>query len=468
MFRIVDLPDFMDQLWQDRPAVPSSPIITLGEDTTGESRMAKIVWLRHLLEERKCDAILITALDEIAWLLNVRGSDIEYNPVVMSYLLVTPEKVDWFVKKPFGGCDTETRDSFAELQEDGINILNYDDVSLAFEETEDHVRLLVDPSSLNYHIFKVLDSVSDHISLVRGTSPIPLRKALKNNVEIEGMKEAHFEDGLAMEKFLYWLETSMTEGKEINEWDAACKLNSLRAEIVGYRGNSFETISAYGPDAALPHFVTPSEGSRRLEPHGLYLCDSGGQYLYGTTDITRTVPLGPCTEQEKTDYTLALKGHIALAKAVFPQGTAGCQIDYAARCPLWQFRRNFGHGTGHGVGFFLNVHEGPQEIRQNFNRQPILPGMITSDEPGIYIEGEYGIRHESLLLCVRDRVNEFGSWLSFETLTLCHIDTSAIVPSLMTEDEMIWLNAYNAKVYETLAPHLPGEVAEWLERKTRA
>ncbi len=468
MFKIVDLPDFMDQLWQDRPAVPSSPIITLGEDTTGESRMAKIVWLRHLLEERKCDAILITALDEIAWLLNVRGSDIEYNPVVMSYLLVTPEKVDWFVKKPFGGCDTETRDSFAELQEDGINILNYDDVSLAFEETEDHVRLLVDPSSLNYHIFKVLDSVSDHITLVRGTSPIPLRKALKNNVEIEGMKEAHFEDGLAMEKFLYWLETSMAEGKEINEWDAACKLNSLRAEIVGYRGNSFETISAYGPDAALPHFVTPSEGSRRLEPHGLYLCDSGGQYLYGTTDITRTVPLGPCTEQEKTDYTLALKGHIALAKAVFPQGTAGCQIDYAARCPLWQFRRNFGHGTGHGVGFFLNVHEGPQDIRQNFNRQPILPGMINSDEPGIYIEGEYGIRHESLLLCVRDRVNEFGSWLSFETLTLCHMDTSVIVPSLMTEDEMIWLNAYNAKVYETLAPHLPGEVAEWLERKTRA
>lgn len=468
MFKIVDLPDFMDQLWQDRPAVPSSPIITLGEDTTGESRMAKIVWLRHLLEERKCDAILITALDEIAWLLNVRGSDIEYNPVVMSYLLVTPEKVDWFVKKPFGSCDTETRDSFAELQEDGINILNYDDVSLAFEETEDHVRLLVDPSSLNYHIFKVLDSVPDHITLVRGTSPIPLRKSLKNNVEIEGMKEAHFEDGLAMEKFLYWLETSMAEGKEINEWDAACKLNSLRAEIVGYRGNSFETISAYGPDAALPHFVTPSEGSRRLEPHGLYLCDSGGQYLYGTTDITRTVPLGPCTEQEKTDYTLALKGHIALAKAVFPQGTAGCQIDYAARCPLWQFRRNFGHGTGHGVGFFLNVHEGPQEIRQNFNRQPILPGMISSDEPGIYIEGEYGIRHESLLLCVRDRVNEFGSWLSFETLTLCHIDTSVIVPSLMTEDEMIWLNAYNARVYETLAPHLPGEVAAWLERKTRA
>jgi Xaa-Pro aminopeptidase len=312
---------------------------------------------------------------------------------------------------------------------------------------------------------------SSDMEIVEGKSPVGEFKAVKNDIEIQGMKEAHLADGLAMERFLYWLETNVSDGIQdagINERDAALKLDSLRAEIPEYRGNSFETISAYGPNAALPHYVTPEYGSATLEPHGLYLVDSGGQYLIGTTDITRTVPLGPCTQLEREDYTLVLKGMIRLAMASFPAGTAGCQMDALARNPLWQSKRNFGHGTGHGVGFFLCVHEGPQDIRQNFNTQPILPGMITSDEPGIYREGQYGIRHENLILCTESGANDFGTWLHFETLTLCHIDTSPIVRDLLDKDEADWLNDYNGRVCKTLSPRLPVEVANWLQGKTAA
>lgn len=468
-FRIVDMPDVLEFLWNDRPFVPSTPVITLGEDITGESRNSRIEWLRYFIDGKDCDAILITALDEIAWLLNVRASDVEYNPVVISYLLVTSDKVEWYVKKNYGAsADPETRSSFAELETDGITLLPYDDIGLLFNDmAEDGLRsIYVDPSTLNYHLASLAETLRGKIKVVAGKSPVPLRKAVKNEVEIAGMKEAHMEDGLAMEKFLYWLDMEMTSGNIVTEWDAAMKLDSLRAGIQGARGNSFQTISAYGPGAALPHYVTPREGSRVLEPHGLYLCDSGGQYLFGTTDITRTVPLGPCTELEKEDYTLVLKGHIGLASAIFPAGTSGCQIDCAARGPLWKYERDFGHGTGHGIGFFLNVHEGPQEIRHNFNSQPLLPGMITSDEPGIYREGMHGVRHESLLLCVDAGSNEFGSWLCFENLTLCHIDTSAVVRDLLTDEETAWLNAYNEHVYRTLSPRLPYNVAQWLRGRT--
>jgi Xaa-Pro aminopeptidase len=277
------------------------------------------------------------------------------------------------------------------------------------------------------------------------------------------MREAHLEDGLAMEQFLYWLER---HAGQVNEWEAACELGRLRSQIPGYRGDSFETISAYGPSGALPHYVTPREGSALLEPRGLYLVDSGGQYLFGTTDITRTVPLGPCTALEVEDYTLVLRGHIDLGMAIFPRGTAGCQIDALAREPLWRARRNFGHGTGHGVGFFLGVHEGPQDIRQNFNRQPLEPGMICSDEPGLYREGMHGVRHENLVLCRAVGDNEFGSWLGFEILTLCHFDTSCLDVSLLTADERDWLNTYNERVYRELSPRLPADVAAWLRKKT--
>lgn len=469
-FRIVSVPDMFDDLWEGRPAIPQTPIITLGEDIAGESRASRIAWLRAEAEAKGCDAILLTALDEIAWVLNVRGSDIEYNPLVISYLLVSDVSVDWFVRKG-GTIDSDTRDSFNELKAEGINVLPYDDISLALagEMAETGIEsLFVDPSSLNYNLYNILMSNSLAGSVVEGCSPVGLRKAVKNEVEIEGMREAHLDDGVAMECFLHWLETSVRGGGTVTEWDAAVKLGQLRAEISGYRGDSFETISAYGEGAALPHYITPRVNAPVLEPHGLYLCDSGGQYLNGTTDITRTVPLGPCTMLEKEDYTLVLKGHIGLAMAVFPRGTAGCQLDALARAPMWNAHRNFGHGTGHGVGFFLGVHEGPQDIRQNFNRTPLIPGMITSDEPGIYREGLHGIRHENLVLCVEDGSSEFGDWLKFETLTLCHFDTSAIIIDLLNEEEKRWLNAYNARVYRTLAPRLPEEVASWLEKKCRA
>lgn len=464
--QIVPVADLIAPLWVHRPAVPSTPIITLGEDLVGESREAKIRSLRKWLVLRGADAIFLSSLDQIAWLLNVRGNDIEYNPVVISYLLVTMEDVQWFVRKDaFEEPDSETEASFAELQADGLSVRDYDDAAFALSSLRENGvdRICIDPSELNVFLRDAIDDGDLLPEVEECTSPIPLRKAVKNSVEIDGFREAHLEDGLVMEQFLYWI--SQNAGN-VNEWDAAQYLGSLRAAVPGYRGDSFETISAYGPSAALPHYVTPHTGAPLLERRGLYLCDSGGQYLFGTTDITRTVPLGPCTPLEKEDYTLVLKGHIDLAMSVFPAGTAGCQIDALAREPLWKYKRNFGHGTGHGVGFFLCVHEGPQDMRQNFNRQALLPGMVLSDEPGIYREGMHGIRHENLLLCRCVGDNEFGSWLGFETLTLCHFDTSCLDVSLLTSDEREWLNSYNERVYEKLSPRLPADVAAWLRGKT--
>lgn len=466
---IISIPNLLSGLWKDRPEIPRTPILTLGDDLTGESREQKLTWLRKFLIRQDCDAILLSALDEIAWLLNIRGSDVEYNPVVISYLLVTLEGAEWYVRKGPAALDEETRDSFYEVHSDGISIKDYEDLEITLSglgDIEQLDRICFDPSTLNEHIFRQLETNGLGAQLKEVSSPVPLRKAVKNRIEIEGMREAHLEDGLAMEKFLFWLEKAVASGEEIDEAEASDRLDAFRAGIPGYRGNSFQTISAFGEGAALPHYVTPRTGSALLRPKGLYLVDSGGQYLFGTTDITRTIPLGPCTELEKEDYTLVLKGHLALAKAVFPSGTAGCQIDALAREPLWQARRNFGHGTGHGVGFFLCVHEGPHDIRQNFNSQPLQPGMITSDEPGLYREGMHGVRHENLLLCCEDGKNEFGSWLRFETLTLCHFDTSILVPGLLDREETAFLNAYNERVFRALSPRLPSEIAGWLRGKT--
>ena len=467
-YRIVSVPDLLEPLWKDRPAIPATPLMGLSESTVGESRASKLGWLREFTRSKGCDGILLTALDEIAWMLNVRGSDIEYNPLVISYLLVSSEGTQWFVRKDDGALDSESLEVFADLESEGIEVLPYDDVSIALAGGDDvRGRLFVDPSTLNYNLYSILASTFTDGRLVEGESPVGLRKAVKNSVEINGMRECHIRDGVAMEKFLYWLETSVKKGDSVNERSASIKLDEFRAEIEDYQGDSFETISAWGKSGALPHYVTPQRDAPVLEPHGLYLVDSGGQFLSGTTDITRTVPLGPCTMLEKEDYTLVLKGHIGLAMAVFPKGTAGCQIDALAREPLWRTHRSFGHGTGHGVGFFLGVHEGPQDIRQNFNRVPLEAGMITSNEPGIYREGMHGVRHENLVLCVEDGETEFGSFLRFETITLCHFDTSAIIVNLLNEDEKAWLNAYNARVFETLSPLLPAEIAAWLEEKCR-
>ncbi len=456
---VLSVPDLLDRFWTDRPAIPQTPIFTVDP---GETRREKISWLRAFLREQDCDGILLTALDEIAWLLNVRASDIEYNPLVISYLLVTRSEVCWYVVKEKVE-DPQTRATFSILEADGVRLHPYSDID--YLPSEFQGRLFVDASSLNYQLYSTL--ASDGVALEEGTSPVGLRKAVKNAREIAGMREAHLQDGVAMERYLYWLEKSVAAGREITEWDAAVKLGQLRGDRKDYLGDSFETISAYGPGAALPHYITPHNYAPVIRDEGLYLCDSGGQYTCGTTDITRTVPMGRLSALEREDYTLVLKGHIDLAMAVFPEGTPGCRLDALARAPLWRSKRNFGHGTGHGVGWFLGVHEGPHDIRQNLNPVPFEPGMIVSDEPGIYREGKHGVRHENLLLCVEAGVSEFGRWLAFEPLTLCHFDTDGLDLSLLDRAEIDWLNAYHERVREALSPHLPGEIADWLRDKTR-
>lgn len=469
---VVDVPDMLEELWEGRPLIPMTPITTLDVQTFGGTpRAEKISWLRKWMLLKGVDRVLLTSLDEIAWILNVRANDIEYNPLVISYLLVSQENVVWFVRKPVaeGYSDPDTLDSFSELEMDDVVIEDYDAVFFGlsdFSDEQSPVTIFVDPSTLNHHLQTyIYDSYSSE-RVVCGTSPVILEKSVKTPSEIENLRQTHVDDGVAMESFLYWLDQEVASGREVSEWEASERLTAFRAEIPGYRGNSFENISAYGPGGALPHYSTPREGSAVIRPHGLYLVDSGGQYLTGTTDITRTIPMGPCTELEKEDYTLVLKGMIDLTMAVFPKGTAGCQIDSLARMPLWKKMRNFGHGTGHGVGYYLCVHEGPQSIRYQYNPQPLLPGMVTSNEPAVYREGMHGVRHENVVLCREAGSNEFGEWLDFETLTCCHIDTSAVVPELLGPEALGWLNDYNDHVYRTLSPLLPPHVSAWLRDKT--
>ena len=457
---VISVPDLLGRLWADRPAIPQTPVYTVDP---GESRREKFAWIRQFLQEKDCEGILLTALDEIAWMLNVRASDIEYNPLVISYLLITRTDACWYVLKDEVE-DPESKATFSILEADGVRMLPYGDIDYLSDEFQG--RLFIDSGTLNYQLYGSL--LSAGVSLEEGTSPVGLRKAVKNAREIAGMREAHLQDGLAMERFLYWLEKSVEAGREVTEWDAAVKLGQLRADLPGYLGDSFETISAWGPGAALPHYITPHGHAPVIRESGLYLCDSGGQYTCGTTDITRTVPMGRCSALEYEDYTLVLKGHIDLAMAVFPEGTPGCRIDALAREPLWRSKRNFGHGTGHGVGWLLGVHEGPQDVRQNLNPTPLQPGMVLSDEPGIYREGRHGVRHENLLLVVEAGQSEFGRWLAFEPLTLCHFETDALEVSLLDRSEIDWLNAYHERVYRTLSPRLPGEIAAWLREKTRA
>ena len=469
---VVDVPDLLEELWEGRPLVPVTPVTTLDVECFGGiSRSEKISWLRKWMLLEGVDRVLLTSLDEIAWMLNVRGSDIDYNPLVISYLLVSQDSVKWFVKKSVSEMelDPDTLDSFRELEMDDVTVEDYDAVFFAvsdFSQERMPVRLFVDPSTLNHHLYGCIRDSYPSENIVFGTSPVILKKAVKTDSEIENLRQTYIDDGVAMECFLHWLDEEVSSGREVNEWEASEKLTAFRSEIPGYRGNSFENISAYGPGAALPHYSTPREGSAVIRPRGLYLVDSGGQYLTGTTDITRTVPMGPCTPLEKEDYTLVLKGMIDLSMAVFPVGTAGCQIDALARMPLWRAKRNFGHGTGHGIGYYLCVHEGPQSIRYQYNPQPLLPGMVTSNEPGLYREGMHGIRHENIVLCKDAGRSEFGEWLEFETLTCCHFDTSAIDPDLLDKEETAWLNAYNDKVYRTLAPLLPPRTAAWLRDRT--
>lgn len=460
-FRLERIPDLIDEVWAARPPVPNTPVINLDEASVGMGRVQKIEWLRAWMQDVDAEYCLLGALDEIAWMLNVRGQDIDFNPVVFSYLLVGQDSVQWFVTKG-ETADEDSLDTFDLLQSEGVSIEAYDAVAAEISRLAAcGVKIAYDPATLN-------GELAGRLAGQKAIgSPVPLKKAVKTAQEIEGMREAHLEDGLAMEKFLYWLEGELQQ-RQVPEWEAAQYLHERRAEIPGYMGDSFETISAWGPGAALPHYSTPKDDSTLIGNDGLYLVDSGGQYLFGTTDITRTIPVGETTYQQKEDYTLVLKGMIDLSMAVFPYGTAGCQIDALAREPLWRTGRNFGHGTGHGIGFFLCVHEGPQSIRQNFLSQALLPGMITSNEPALYREGSHGIRHENVILCRDAYSNEFGRWLCFETLTLCHFCTDAVLPQLLSREELQWLNDYNEKVYRTYASAAEDDpdFAGWLRKKT--
>lgn len=469
---VVDVPDLLQDMWEDRPLIPMTPVTTLDVEAFGGiPRIDKISWLRKWMLLNGYDKVLLSSLDEIAWMLNVRGGDIDYNPLVISYLLVSQDYVKWFVKKSASDSelDPDTVDSFNELKMDGVDVEDYDAVFFAlsdFGQDETSGVIFVDPSTLNSHIHKyICDSFAPE-AVVCGMSPVIKEKSVKSPSEVENFRQAYIEDGVAMERFIHWLEAEVASGREVTEWEASERLTAFRAEIPGYRGNSFENISGYGPNAALPHYSTPAVGSAVIRPHGLYLVDSGGQYLTGTTDITRTIPMGECTELEKEDYTLVLRGMIELSRCVFPRGTTGCHLDAFARMPLWRAKRNFGHGTGHGIGYYLCVHEGPQEFRQNFNQYPILPGMVMTDEPGLYREGMHGVRHENTLVCREAGMNTFGDWLEFETITCCHIDTSAVVKDLLGPEATAWLNAYNEKVYRTLSPLLPPHIAAWLRGKT--
>ena len=458
---VVSKPDYLEALWPDRPLLPQGKVWLHEDEYAGRSRAEKLEWLRGELAGMGCRYMFLNCLDQIAWLLNIRSNDVEYCPFVISFALVGPDGVELFAD-----VSKFDADALFKLQQDNITLHPYAEVGKYIKSFRTKEKILIDSGSLNYETGKAIADAFGADNTVEGCSPVELAKAVKNDVEIEGFRKAYIQDGIVQTRFFKWLEEQVSSGAGITESDASDKLHELRAAMPDFLDESFETISAYGKNAALPHYSTVRGKDAVLEPHGLYLNDSGAHYSYGTTDITRTVPLGPLTDLEREDYTLDMMAMIDLAMAIFPDGTPGCRIDAISRRPLWQAMRNFGHGTGHGVGNVLSVHEGPQSIRQNLKNQPMLPGMITSDEPGIYREGYHGIRHENMILCVDKGENYFGKWLGFETLTRTYLDTAPLVLSLMDRHEIDWLNNFNKAVFETINPYLSTSERDWLRKKT--
>lgn len=450
--------DLLGEIWLDRPAFPMDKLIRLDVKYTGETAMSKINGVREYIARNQGDSMLFSALDEIAWLYNIRCNDIAFNPVAIAYAVVVKEKAHLFIK-----LDKVTYELEQQLNKDGILLHDYHHLFLFLDEQHKETTFLVDTNTCNYAAYNRL---AVKFKVREQESPIPLMKSVKNKTELEGFRLACRKDGIALTKFFFWLENTLKE-RNVLELDAAEQLARLRAQDTEYVSDSFECISAYGPNAALPHYSATPEQQSELHPHGLYLVDSGAQYMHGTTDITRTIPLGELTHLEKEDYTLVLKGMIALSMLLFPKGSKGCNIDIVARLPLYMNLRNFGHGTGHGVGYFLNVHEGPQAIRPDLKNQEILPGMVTSNEPGLYREGFHGIRHENLIVCQPKTINEFGEFYQFETITLCYFDTSALLVELLTKEEMDWLNAYHERIYQEVSPYLREEEKRWLQAKTK-
>ena len=450
--------DPLKNIWKDRPSMPDAPAFIYDVKYAGKSCGEKVAAIRTELKEKGIFALFLSSLDEIAWTLNLRGSDVHCNPVIVSYLLVTQDEVVYFISP-----EKITQEVNEYLQEQQVSLRKYDEAE-SFLNSFAGENILIDPKKTNYAIYSAINPAC---KVVRGESPVTLLKAIRNEQEIAGIHHAMQRDGVALVKFLKWLEASVLSGKE-TELSVDRKLHEFRAAQPLYMGESFDTIAGYKEHGAIVHYSATEESDVTLQSKGFLLLDSGAQYLDGTTDITRTIALGELTEEEKTDYTLILKGHIALAMAKFPAGTRGAQLDVLARMPIWSHGMNFLHGSGHGVGHFLSVHEGPQSIRMNENPIVLQPGMVTSNEPGVYKAGSHGIRTENLTLVCKDKEGMFGEYFKFETITLCPICKKGIIKEMLTAEEVKWFNDYHQTVYKKLSPSLNEEEKKWLLEATKA
>ncbi len=454
---VVPSDDLLDEIWSDRPGRPTAPVTEHSADFTGESRVQKLARIRDHIRERRAGSLLLSSLDDIAWLTNLRGGDVAYNPVFLAFLVVTLDEAVLFIDSE----KLEPRMAEA-LAADGFTIAPYRAVRGYAANRMPEGSVLLSPGKTAVELRTVLP---DSRTVIEETDITTFFKARKNRTELEGIRNAMRRDGAAMVRFLRWLEESVPGG-EVTERSAAAKLEQLRAGGYNYVGPSFPTISGFGEHGAIVHYSVDEESDVVLGD-GVYLVDSGAHYFDGTTDITRTVMLGRRSKRTAADFTVVLKAHIALATLRFPKGTAGVQLDAIARAELWRTLRNYGHGTGHGVGCYLNVHEGPQKLATRLSDVPIEPGMISSNEPGLYRRGEYGIRIENLVHTVEDESGDFGPFHRFETLTLCPIELQLIDTSLLTGAELEWLNSYHEWVREELSPLLETEDRRWLEEHTR-
>lgn len=443
--------DPLAEIWTSRPPIPTYKVFVHQQRYAGVSAHDKLSALRSQLALRHADGMLVCALDDIAWLLNLRGQDVHCTPVFVGYVLVSVDAVTLFVDKAKLTPEVEQY-----LANEGVGVAPYTAVIEALRHYNDY-NLLLDPAEVNYTLWRA----AAQLRVVRAASPVPAMKAVKNETEIEGFHHAMLRDGVAMVRFLKWLKPAVQAGGE-TELSAAEKLRALRAEQSLYRDLSFDTIAAYAAHGAIVHYEPTAESDVPLRPEGLLLLDSGAQYLDGTTDITRTIALGPVTDEERKVYTLVLKGHLQLQNLCFPDGACGSQLDAVARMAMWSEGMNFMHGTGHGVGSYLNVHEGPHQIRMEWRPAPLHAGMTVTDEPGLYFADRFGVRTENTLLVAPHKKTEFGSFLRFEPLTLCPIDKTPIVPELLSADERVWLNAYHRHVYEALYARLEPDEQKWL------
>ncbi|MBR6247668.1 MAG: aminopeptidase P family protein [Muribaculaceae bacterium] len=447
-----------DNIWTDRPPRPAAPAYVHDEALAGETVDSKLERVFDAIENAGADALFVTALDEIAWLLNLRGSDVEFTPVVIAMMLVQRDNCNLFIDK-----DKVTPEVADHLKKYHIRVRDYDDVQDYLERVSDRITMMLDPN-------KVSDALNSALgcTIVYGTSPIVGLKAVKNEVQIAGIRKAMERDGAALVRLMRWVEDTAPSGT-INEVDVWERGKQERARMDNYRGDSFAMIAGYHEHGAIVHYEATDESASTLHGEGLLLVDSGAQYLDGTTDITRTITLGAPTESEIHDYTLVLKGHLALSRAVFPTGICGVNLDVLARLPLWQEGMTYWHGTGHGVGHFLGCHEGPQSIRTEINPAVLEPGMVVSNEPGLYKTGEYGIRTENLLLVTEAmKTDDFGSFLRFETLTLFPYDLRLIDRTMLNAVEIEQINAYHREVYNRIAPYLTDDERQWLQAKTQA